>query len=793
MKTIATIQSNTKVNRYALAAVLAGSLIPTALAQTGAPSKQHFALEEVVVTAQKREENLQNVPIAVTALSADTLEAFRVTQIDDLNGLAPNLRINNQGIQTIPSITIRGITSGVSDNAVDPTIGLYLNGVYIGRSVGAIFDLADIERIEILRGPQGTLFGRNATGGALSLTTAAPTGEFGLKQDISVGNNEAFRTRTNLNFPSMGPLSVKISYLHDENDGTEDNLIAGNTIDLSQRHPDLGVFTYADRLGSREVDAVLLAAQLALGESASADYTFDYTDSHTVAYPTQQLGIKGDTAPLLEVINSLQPVYGGITNLSTERLGAVASATSEQTLEIEGHNLTLHWDINRALNVKTITAYREMEQAPSVHDIAATGGWKFTQNQLVALLAGDAPALLAPRNAPGPDDSFFSLLTVRSNSQRQFSQEVQFTLSTDAYDLVAGAFYFEERSPALSSLGILQPVTHGLVVPSFLDAVFGSGTVDSVSDNDSRAVFAQGTWHASDKLDLTAGLRYTKDRREIELKEVAGGAGQLEPGTYRTDYGKTNYTLVANYALAEDAMAYARIASGFVAGGVMSGIPYDAEELVNYEVGFKSQLMEQRLRVNASAFFMDYTDMQVQSFIGGVQSFDNAGRAEISGMELEVDAMPLEGLLLQGTLGWTDFEYKEFIQGGVDITDEASRPYAPELNARLSAQYDLPLSVFGGSPYFRLDSRYTGDYDFELLESGIKALDELALSEAHWVLDARTGVHDIAIGNTAFSLSLWVKNLLNEDDVIQYGPTVINQTGQYILERTFGADISIVF
>ena len=129
----------------------------------------------------------------------------------------------------------------------------------------------------------------------------------------------------------------------------------------------------------------------------------------------------------------------------------------------------------------------------------------------------------------------------------------------------------------------------------------------------------------------------------------------------------------------------------------------------------------------------------------------------------------------------------------MDITDEASRPYAPELNARLSAQYDLPLSVFGGSPYFRLDSRYTGDYDFELLESGIKALDELALSEAHWVLDARTGVHDIAIGNTAFSLSLWVKNLLNEDDVIQYGPTVINQTGQYILERTFGADISIVF
>ena len=245
--------------------LLASSIVLAASGNVIAQENQrNIALEEIIVTAQKREQNLQNVPIAVTALNAQTLNMFRVTNTEDLSNLAPNLNIQNQGRGTIPQINIRGVSSGVSAAEVDPKIATYLDGVYIGRTIGSIFDMADIERVEVLRGPQGTLFGRNATGGAISITTSAPTGEFGLSQDISVGNLNAQRFRTILNLPSMGPLSVKLSYLYDKNDGYSDNLIAGRTLDLRLRNPDMGVLTYAENLGSKNVEAFMLAANLDL-------------------------------------------------------------------------------------------------------------------------------------------------------------------------------------------------------------------------------------------------------------------------------------------------------------------------------------------------------------------------------------------------------------------------------------------------------------------------------------------------------------------------------------------------
>ena len=763
-------------------------------AQQAGDDGRSAGLEEIVVTAQKREENLQTVPIAVTALGTDMLESFRVTDIQDLNGLAPNLVMIDQGVRSIPTITIRGISSGVSNNAVDPKVGMYLDGVYIGRSVGAIFDMAEIERVEVLRGPQGTLFGRNATGGAISLITSAPTGEFGLKQDVSFGSNDAFRARTNLNLPSWGPLSVKFSYLHDEDEGTADNLIGGQRIDLRPFDPDLGVLRYDDDLGSKDTDAFMFAARLALSEELTLDYKYDRTDSDTVGNPTQQLGITGGALqPLLQLIDSLQPLYGGITNVSTDRLDDVAAATSVQPLEVFGHNLTMNWDITDEVNFKSITAWREMEQDPNIYDLAATGGWKFTTPQLAGALSGDFGAIFNPANAPGPNDSFFNLLTARSTSQRQFSQELQLTITKDLFDLVGGIFYFTEHSPGLDALGIMKPITNGVVEPAWFDSIFGTGTNESIVDNDSVAIFAQGTWHATEQLDLTAGIRHTEDKRETEIVQAAGAAagGALQPGVYNTDYGKTNYTLVASYTFTEELMAYAKVATGYVAGGVMSSIPYGPEEVESYEAGVKSQFLDNRLRVNAVAFFMDYTDLQVQTFIDGVQNFQNAGSAEITGLELEVDAVPLDGLTLSGTLGWTDFEYQEFLMGGVDVSDDIRTTYTPEWNTRLSAQYDFASLGFGGTPFVRLDSRWRSEADITAQPLADPVLSDIAVTDDHWIVDARVGIVDVPLSNTTMGVSLWAKNLLDEDDIIDFGPEVINQTGQFINERTVGVDFSI--
>ncbi|MBK7171619.1 MAG: TonB-dependent receptor [Gammaproteobacteria bacterium] len=776
-----------------LAAALASVLVVHPAVSADGTKSPQGGLEEIIVTAQRREENLQAVPIAVTALGADMLESFRVADIQDLSGLAPNLYLLDQGVRSTPVVSIRGIRSGTSDNAVDPKVGLYLDGVYVGRSVGAIFDVAEIERVEVLRGPQGTLFGRNATGGAISMITSSPTGEFGLKQDISFGSNDAFRARTNLNLPALGMLSVKFSYLHDEDSGTSDNLIGGQRIDLRSFDPDFGVLKYDDDLGSKDADAFMVAARLALNDDLTVDYKFDYTDSDTVGNPSQMLGITGGALNgMVQFINSLQPQYGGITNVSIKRLNNVAAATSVEPLEVLGHNLTVNWGISDEVNFKSITAWREMKQKPNIYDLAATGGWKLTSAQLAGLLTGNYGAVFNPANAPGANDSFFDLLTARSTSQRQFSQELQLTVTKEWFDLVGGVFYFTEHSPGLNALGIMKPIDDGVAEPAWFDSIFGTGTNESITDNESVAIYAQGTWHATDKLDLTAGIRRTEDTRETEIVQAVGaaGGGALQPGVYDTDFGKTNYTLIASYTFREDLMAYAKFATGYVAGGVMSSIPYGPEEVESYELGLKSQWLDNRLRVNAATFFMDYTDMQVATFIDGVQNYENAGKAEITGLELEVEAVPVDGLTLSGTLGWTDFEYKEFFVRGVDMSDVIRTTGTPEWNARLSAQYDFEALGFGGVPYVRLDSRWRTESDI-VAQPPDPVLADIAVTDEHWIVDARVGIVDIPLSETTMAVSLWAKNLLDEDDIIDFGPEVINQTGQFINERTYGVDFSI--
>lgn len=753
------------------------------------PSSQ---LEEIVVTAQRREENLQKVPVAVTAIGAETIESFRVTDMQDLTGLAPNFQVINQGIQSIPIIAIRGLTSGISENSVDPKIGMYIDGVYIGRSVGAIFDLADIERVEVLRGPQGTLFGRNATGGAISLITSAPTGEFGIRQDLSFGNDEAIRARTTLNLPAFGPLAVKVSYLHDERQGEVKNLIGGRTIDLRQRDSRMGVLRYADRLGDKDVDAVQIAARLRASETLTFDYRFDYTDSETVAAPMQVLGVVGDLAPLVGGVFAFQPFFGGITNLSQTRLDEVANATSAQPLTVQGHSLTALWQASDDVSLKSITAYREFDQDPNIHDLSGSGGVRFTLAQLFALLGIAGTPDMIPTLPVGPNDSFFTLLTARETSQHQFSQELQLNVTKKAFDLVAGAFYFDEHSPSLNVLGIMQPVANGVAIPTPLDTTFGSGVTESVADNRSLAVYSQATWHATERLDLTAGIRYTQDDRETDLIQIGAAAagGALQPGRYETDFSKTSFTANLAYRPADGVMTYAKVATGYVAGGLLGAIPYGPEELTSYELGVKSQFFDNRLRANVAGFYMDYQDIQVQSFQDGVRRFDNAASAESRGFEMEIDAVPIERLAIGGSVGFTKFKYEEFVLSGTDIAGVVQNSYVPDWNLRFYGEYDFVPFASGANAYVRLDGRWQSDAELDVLQTGIPDLDRLAITKAHTIVDARLGLKELAVGGFKLGASLWAQNLLDEDDVLVWGPIAINKVGTFIPGRSYGIDFT---
>ena len=794
----------------AAASVLALTTAP-AYAQDAAPAAGAGGLEDIVVTAQRREENLQKVPVAVTALTAAALDNARITNVNNLSGYAPNVQISNQGQQSTPTIQIRGINSGTSDNAVDPKVGIYLDGVYIGRSVGAIFDLADLERVEMLRGPQGTLFGRNSTGGAISLISAAPTGEFGISQQLSYGNYNAFRARTIVNLPQMGPLSLKVSYLHDQMEGDVKNLLGGKKIDLSLRQPGFGTLTYANRLGEKNVDALQVAARIDASDNLKIDYRFDYTDSNTVGRATQLLGPTGDgTGALAGAILQFQgpvplgggnvyPGTGGITNLGRKRLDAVANASSNEHVVTQGHNLAIAWDVDDVLTVKTITAYRKFKQDPYIYDLGSTGGLRFSATQLGAVLAaGQNPAAIAgvfdPDNQPGANDSLFTLLTSRSTRQKQFSQEVQFIFNWDRFDLTSGVFYFHENSPATSVLGIFQPVVNGVVVPTPLDNVFGSGVTATRAVNDSMAGYGQLTWHATDQIDVAFGARYTIDDRATSLYSLAGAAGStLVPGrTYKTSYEKLNYTGILTYRPTDDVTTYAKIATGYVAGGILGGIPYDPESLTSYEVGVKSKLLDNRLRANLSAFYSDYKDLQIQTFVGGVQRFENAGKARIWGVEGEFQAAPIDGLTIDANFGYTNFKYKEYLQGGVNVADQVNVTYTPKWTARLGGQYDFPEFANGGNFFINVDSRYRSAVPMTSFQTNNPVVDAQLVAKKYVLADARAGVASLPISGTAIGISGWVKNIFNVDRAT-FGPTAVNQVIVPDRGRTYGIDLSVKF
>lgn len=783
------------------------SSTPAPVSETAPPAQPdgRSGLTDIVVTAQRREESLQRVPVAVTAIGTEQLDQLRVTNVRNLAGIAPSLQINQQGLSSNSTIIIRGIASGTSNNAVDPKVGIYIDGVYVGRTVGSIFDLADIQRVEVLRGPQGTLFGRNATSGAISLVSAPPKGEWGLRATGSYGNYDAIRGKAVLDLPAFGPFSVKLAYLHDEIDGDYTNLIGGRTIDLSRRDPSFDEpLRYARKLGKRNTDGAQVAIRGDF-DNIIADYRFDYSDARSTGRPIQSFGVIPDSSgQLLSPIVALQPLLGGVTNLSTTRIrGAVANATSEEHVVTQGHSLTLTLSANDQLTVKSITAFRKFRQDPNIFDLAGTGGLRFTQAQLGALLTpGLTPAqiqgaLFSPANLPGANDSFFSLLTARATKQRQFSQEIQFQVDEDNYELTAGLFYFHERSPASDVLGILEPVPNGVVTPSFFDQIFGSGTTRTLSINNSMAGYAQLTWHLSDTIDLTGGLRGTIDDRELQIFEVAGGQGaELGVGRYKASYDKLTYTAIATWRPNTDTTLYGKISTGYVSGGILSGIPYDPETLTSYELGAKTQLFDNRLRFNVAGYYSDYKDLQTQNFINGRQFFDNAGKASIKGFEVEAEAVPVPGLTLSGNVGFSDLNYKTFILNGQEVADFARTTYNSRWTGRAAAQYDAPEFSNGARLQGRVEGRYRSAYYLTSTPlvnlAGQEVFEASNRRPGFWLLDARAGLVDLPLGGSRVSFSVFGQNLLDKQPA-SFGAPVLSLTGSFDRGRTYGVEVGYAF
>lgn len=751
-------------------ASLAVYLVPaTALAQQGGPSSGN-ALEEIVVTAQKRAESLQNTPLAVSAITAASIEQRGITDVSTLTAVAPNIAVTTAPASSSnTTIFIRGIGDQEPVLTSDAPVSIYVDGVVLGRSTGAVFDLVDLERIEVLRGPQGTLYGRNTIGGAVNFITAKPADIFGIKQRFSYGSFEQWQSRTTLDTGELGNSGVRarFSYVHREQNGYVNDPTAPG-----KRDP-----------GALNIDAVRAAVSYDKGGSFRADYAFDFNHRESIAPAFQATVIRPD---VLAYLNNSPSLGGAAPVVSRSRLKRLAlDGDGLLTDKVWGHTLTLEADLSDTMTLRSLTGYRKWRNVDRGDDLDGLAGI-LGQTVDPGILAGGP---FIPTGVE-PISLFYS---TNRRRQHQWSQEFNLLGSIgDRFEYVLGLFYFKEKSreenPQFPTI-ILSP-----------DYAVKLGTLLSFHHTSrSQAAFGQATFDVTDQLSITGGMRYTNDKKDLD--QIAPF-----PRNLKRKFDRFNWAVSIDYKATDDVLAYARVATGYKAGGLnarSSNSGFKPEDLTSYEVGLKSELFDRRLRLNAAAFYAKHKDLQIQQFQAGSQGSTsvtvNAGQADYKGIEFEGQALLMEGLTLSGAFGYIDRKYKQFLildpvtNEIVDVADTACFPFSSSLTWNAALQYEFPRFDLGQLSA-RLEYNYRGKVYFHPTLIGTPLNDEIA-GKARGLLDARVTLADVSFIGEGASIAVWAKNLANKEyrvHGIDFG--ALGYAGSVYGEpRSFGVDLNFSF
>jgi len=739
----------------------------TALALAHSITASAQGLEEVVVTAQKRAEDLQTTPISMTAFSAEKLSELGAQRAIDIAQYTPNVNIvTNNVSNTGIAVGIRGIQAADAAMGADSKIGIYLDGVYLARIAAASFDVVDIQQIEVLRGPQGTLWGKNTTGGAINIVTEKPRGSLGFRQSFSFGNYDYFRSHTTIDTPTWNGLSAKLSYDRSRKDGEIRNTHPGNS----------------KRPGDMDNEAYAIALRWQPSDTFTADYTYDRHNRDGIGPGNQMVAVNPQLAALpTALLNTAggqvqieNPFWSAARGASTSRLSAFDINAREEHNDLAGHNLTLSWQVGDA-EIKSISSYRTYDGIkPGDFD----GGGYATP-----LFEADL-----------------------SESQRQISQELQITGDAfeDRLKYVAGLYYFREKTSTHNPQHFV--VQTGTASSGELILAALNSPLIYTTHNESKAAYGQFSYTPpilDDKLRVTLGLRYTEDEKEADL--ISRNARGSDT------WSSLNPAFVVDYQASEDINVYGKVTTGYNAGvfnvraasAAIFQKPADAENLINYELGFKSEWFDQRLRFNAAAFWMDYTDLQVSQFVaspaGASTIITNAGEAEIKGFELEMIARPIPALTLSASWGYTDVDYKEFITSVnqitgqvVDSADSAKPVLAPRNTGNAAIDYEIGRWEFG-KVSARADVTHSDGFDFNPF------LTRYTHASGHTLYNARLTLADMPALSGNLRISLWGKNLTNEKyrvNGIDFG--VDSASLGYAIAvfgplRSYGADIAYEF
>lgn len=646
-------------------------------------------LQEIVVTARLRSENLQDVPAAITALTPDQIESAHISSIAELGSSMPNVTI-----ESLPTsggsikASIRGISFGDNRLTFEPVVGLVIDDLFYGTSAGSNIDPFDIESVQVLRGPQGTLFGRNTVAGAIVVSRTLPTGEFGGNLSLRYGSHSLFEQRLVLNLPSVANISTKF-YI---NNGSQKSFM---------RHP--------GNVRRKLSDTLYYGASLLFEPSPDFDAQLSYDHSKLVWNPetlnmTPENGFLFCDAFTQTAYANTPFAENGCRSISYDQSLADDFKTNPQTFphqartRSDAFTFRMSWRPGGGdTEVKSITGVLDVAQYDGGNLIGDSG-----------IPAGPGGALVALSDYGQASD------------YRQFSQEFRVnTKLTDRLDIVAGIYYFRstfESGPiALFNGGLGNQATRGITVNR---RTFGQ-TLNSY------AAYLDGTWDISDSLHLSLGGRYTIDQKHFFTNIEIGAT---EPGGTLVADGKKSWARLTGraaltYDVNQDVNVYASWSRGFRSGGFNSRannalqvrIPYDPETVDSYEVGVRAELFDRRLRINPTVFHTTYSNRQETVFVPDGLGFfanviDNTGEQKFSGVEIEAVGQITDNFTISASGGYTDAKITKLetfnpVTGDlIDISDQRQVVFAPKYTWSVSADYTLPL---GGDDSIDLRAGYS--------------------------------------------------------------------------------------
>jgi iron complex outermembrane receptor protein len=838
----------------------AGILPPQAAAQDSRPSANppNSGLQEIVVTAQKREQSLQDVPIAVTAVTAADIQANRISTVNDLSAIAPGVTVRPSagGIQT-PFFTIRGqVSEGVVAGS-DKEASIYLDGVYISSPRGSIFDLPDVRQLEVLRGPQGTLFGRNATAGAISVTTRDPSGTLGVKIGGSYGNYDSYRARVTIDTPEVAGFSALFSFQRNYQRGDIRNLAAGTVWDRTNSPSGYGVARSPTWLGTIDSNSYFAAVKYEPVDNFRLVYKYDRNDDSgtpdgTAIVAYDKSGLLGSVLTALYTSNNVP------FDTSGTRPDAVSNGwvvPRQQTAQ--GHNLTATWEPADHVTVKNIAAYRDTSVfSPSAID--GVSSLTFTQAtvQPFALLTAYSSVPNFQYYPPAVQGSILAGIAAQlqplatygyrvipvasqaSSISKQYSDELQANYSSSHLHATLGALWFHTSEQSGGPIGQENTITFGTFIPP-TGVIPLANEGRSFNTSTSLAAYTQLEYKFTPTLEAVSGVRITYDKKDSTLRyDINSPAtGLIVPTTLFTPpaYKKTKPSYMAglNWTPRRGLLIYGKYSNSFVTGGTTYGIAYAPEVASSEELGMKGDFLDRRLRLNLALYHVIYSHAQQPQGTEALSSqqictqsltpLDGAtnatqlcqyaistfvfdvGTLRSQGFEAEVTAAPAARLLVGGSLAYSGNKYTYISPIVLAANGGDFLPIdRPAWTGSLYTSYETRPIVGDVTAQLRVDGLYQSSQRFQSLPSTLTSAggflyadgsNAVAVGTGGYVLvNARASLRHVKFGTAGAELAFWGKNLTDRKNAsFALEASGLSTSENFIPPRTYGVDLDIQF